>query len=115
MNAPAFASKLQRVRKQLLEEIVNKQYADEEEGSKSRLSMRRMSVSTESPAKEKNDKTPAFQISVQSTDLTLKTMVNENNTVAEVCSKLRRKFPGETGNWAISLGTCTLTTSKMLT
>jgi len=93
MSAPVFAKKLQRTRRQLLDEMLNKSYTDEEISKRSNLA--RSTVPSVLPY--------TMAILVESPSMTLKTVITENNLVSEVITKLRRKFPGETTNWFLSI------------
>jgi hypothetical protein len=44
----------------------------------------------------------------------LKTVAPEHATISELITKLRRKFPGETGNWILSIEGRELETTRTL-
>ena len=101
MSAPVFARKLERARKELLTEIVNIPTPPINEVVKNLLKPKSADL-PKSPASAR--KTVALGLTVRSPEMVLKTMVNEENTVAEIITKLRRKFPGDTANYGLAVG-----------
>jgi hypothetical protein len=114
MSAPVFARKLERARKELLTEIVNKEVptAPTYEVVKNFLkypsgggSSGKLKSEADLPKSPMGGRKPmAMGLTVRSPEMVLKTMVNEESTVLEIITKLRRKFPGDTASYGLAVG-----------
>ena len=104
-GAPVFATKHQRTRKELLNDLVNREI-DKPIKTNDRLTkLIRNPFSdsdTDLPKSPRNGK--PLTLTVKSPDLVLKTVVNEDWTVSDLISKLKRKFPGDNSHWGLAAG-----------